>query len=298
LTAQELWEVRRLEWIRQFVRLGKYPNGISKNNDEKRAGQWQSQTRKHFKKGKLSEIRIELLNNIEGWKWVDSENRAEIISRTFEESLDNWIEQFVKLGRNPNGRSKNNDEKRAGTWQSLTRTYFKKGNLSELRIELLNNTEGWKWVGSEIIIRTFEESLDNWKEHFVRLGKYPKQRSEDDNKKRARTWQSNTRKYYKKDKLSEEQIELLNNTEGWKWVDSENRAEIIRKTFEESLDDWKEHFVRFGKYPNKRSEDYNEKRAGQWQKQIRKYYKIKKLSEEQIELLNNTEGWKWGVRSK
>jgi superfamily II DNA or RNA helicase len=289
LTAQELWEVRRLEWIRHFVRLGKYPNKKSKNIDEKRAGQWQSDTRTNYKKGKLSEIRIELLNNTEGWKWVDSENRAEIIKKTFEESLDDWKEHFVRLGRNPKQKSEDENENRASSWQSHTRTNYKNKKLSEEQIELLNNTEGWKWGESEIIIRTFEESFDDWKKRFVRLGKYPKQNSEDENEKRARKWQSHTRTNYKNKKLSEEQIELLNNTEGWKWGESE----IIIRTFEESLDDWKEHFVRLGKYPKQNSEDDNKKRARKWQSHTRTNYKNKKLSEEQIELLNNTEGWKW-----
>jgi hypothetical protein len=221
LTAQELWEVRRFEWIRHFVRLGKYPNKKSKNIDEKRAGQWQSDTRTNYKKGKLSEIRIELLNNTEGWKWVDSENRAEIISRTFEESFDDWKEHFVRLGKYPSKMSEDENEKRAGQWQYNTRTNYKNKKLSEEQIELLDNTEGWKWVKSEnraeIISRTFEESFDDWKEHFVRLGRNPKQMSEDENEKRAGQWQSTMRKYYKKGNLSEIRIELLNNTEGWKW---------------------------------------------------------------------------------
>jgi hypothetical protein len=104
--------------------------------------------RQNYKKGKLTDIRIEILNNIEGWKWVDSENRAEIISRTFEENLDDWIRQFELLGRTPNKRSKDDDEKRTGIWQSTMRQNYKKGKLTDIRIEILNNIEGWKWEGN------------------------------------------------------------------------------------------------------------------------------------------------------
>jgi hypothetical protein len=213
LTAQELWEVRRLEWIRQFVKLGKYPNSRSKDIDEKRSGVWQSQTRTNYKKGKLTDIRIEILNNIEGWKWVDSENRAEIIIKTFEENSYNWIEQFVKLGKYPNARSKNADEKRSGQWQSQTRTNYKKGKLTDIIIEILNNIEGWKWEVED----PFQENLDDWIRQFELLGRTPKQRSKDDDEKRTGTWQSTMRQNYKKGKLTDIRIEILNNIEGWKW---------------------------------------------------------------------------------
>jgi hypothetical protein len=135
-------------WGKQFIKLGRTPRETSKNIHEKRAGKWKSHMRENYKKGNLSEERIELLNNTEGWKWVDSENRVEIINRTFEENLDDWKEHFIKLGRTPNSNSKNVDEKRAATWQYHTRTNYKKGKLSEIRIELLNDTEGWKWEGN------------------------------------------------------------------------------------------------------------------------------------------------------
>jgi hypothetical protein len=285
ITIPKYFQENLDDWKKQYVILGRTPK-----IDEHRSGQWQSTTRKHYKNGTLSEERIELLNNTEGWKWVNSENRAEIIIRTFEESLDDWKEHFVRLGKYLNKRSVDDNEKRAGIWQSLTRTNYKKGTLSDLRIELLNNTEGWKWEEED----PFQENLDNWKEHFVRLGRNPKQNSEDDNEKRASSWQSHMRENYKKGTLSEIRIELLNNTEGWKWVYSENRAEFIIRTFEENLDDWKEHFVRLGRNPKQNSVDDNEKRAGKWQSQTRTNYKKGTLSDLRIELLNNTEGWKWG----
>jgi hypothetical protein len=241
--------------------------------------------RKNYKNKKLSEIKITILNNTYGWKWVHSENRTITIPKYFQENLDDWKKQYVILGRTPKI-----DEHRSGQWQSTTRTNYKKGTLSDLRIELLNNTEGWKWEKKD----PFQENFDNWKEHFVRLGRNPKQNSEDDNEKRASSWQSHMRENYKKGTLSEIRIELLNNTEGWKWVNSENRAEKIIKTFEESLDDWKEHFVRLGRNPKQNSEDDNEKRAGKWQSQTRTNYKKGTLSDLRIELLNNTEGWTWG----
>ena len=213
LTAQELWEVRRLEWIRHFVRFAKSPSQHSKNIDEKRSGQWQSDMRQNYKKGKLTDIRIETLNNIEGWKWE--------VEDPFQENLDDWIRQFELLGRTPNKRSKDDDEKRTGIWQSGMRQNYKKGKLTDIRIEILNNIEGWKWVDSEnraeIISRTFEENLGDWIRQFELLGRTPNKRSKDDDEKRTGIWQSRMRHNYKKGKLTDIRIEILNNIEGWKW---------------------------------------------------------------------------------
>jgi hypothetical protein len=57
------------DWIEQFANLGRSPSSSSKNADEKRAGSWQADQRKSFKKGTLLPERIDALNNTEGWEW-------------------------------------------------------------------------------------------------------------------------------------------------------------------------------------------------------------------------------------
>jgi hypothetical protein len=51
--------------------LGKYPSiyTVSANADEKRAAEWQTGVRTAYKKQKLSDERIESLNQTEGWNW-------------------------------------------------------------------------------------------------------------------------------------------------------------------------------------------------------------------------------------
>jgi predicted transcriptional regulator len=280
LTTQELWEVRRLEWIRHFVRFAKSPSQHSKNDNEKRSGVWQCNMRANFKNNKLSEERIELLNNTEGWRWEHN---------NFKENLDNWKEQCEILGRPPSEYLKDNDGKRAGKWQSHMRTDYKKNKLSEGRIELLNNTEGWKWVYSEkrkeTLVKTFQENLDDWINHFVRLGKRPLSSSKDDDENRNGNWQSTMRANYKNNKLSQDKIVLLNNTEEWKWEEEDH--------FKENLDNWEKQFELLGITPNKRSKDDNDRKSGNWQCNMRANFKNNKLSEDKIVLLNNTKGWKW-----
>jgi predicted small metal-binding protein len=104
---------------------------------ERRAGIWQRQMRNDYKKGNLSAIRIDLLNQIKGWV-CEKEH-------PFEDNLDIWKNQFMMLGKYPCTISGNIDEKRARRWQDHIRTYYKKGKLSQIRLDLLNNIKGWTW---------------------------------------------------------------------------------------------------------------------------------------------------------
>jgi len=87
----------------------------------------------------------------------------------------------------------------------------------------------------------------------------------------------------------------LNATEGWEW-DSDS--------FQDNLDHWITQYRKNGnKKPSESAKDPEEKRAGQWQSNMRTYYKNTiedkkglKLSEERIAALNATKGWKWSGR--
>jgi len=120
----------------------KKPSRHSKDDDEKRAGDWQQNQRQAYKNKTMSDERIELLNNTPGWTWDEED--------TYQEQWDHWKDQYVKKGnKKPSDHSKDPDEKRAGQWQSKQRQAYKKKTLSEERIELLNDTPGWTWEGKK-----------------------------------------------------------------------------------------------------------------------------------------------------
>ena len=216
-------------WITHYQKRGnKTPNNHSKDPEEKRAGQWQSDMRKNYKntienkKGtKLSDERIAALNETEGWKWEEED--------PFIENLHHWITQYQqKENKTPSQSTKDPEEKRAAIWQNKMRNGYKKkvSWLTQERIAALNETEGWKWGTQETRnTYTFEEQLTNWITQFKKRGnKTPRNSAKDPEEKRAAQWQSNMRQGYKNtienkkgNKLSEERIAALNETEGWKW---------------------------------------------------------------------------------
>ena len=296
LTVEERWELRRLHWVDMYRKLGnKPPSQKSEDPDEKRAGQWQGDMRKAYKKKdnkRMTQERIDALNNhTEGWKWENDD--------PFEENRLHWVDMYRKLGnKSPSSTSRDPEEKRAGQWQGdMRKAYKKKDNkrMTQERIDALNNhTEGWKWKNDD----PFEENRLHWVDMYRKLGnKSPSSISRDPEEKRAGIWQSHMRQAYKKKdnkRMTQERIDALNNkTEGWKWENDD--------PFEENRLHWVDMYRKLGnKTPSKHSKDPDEKRAGQWQGDMRKAYKKKdnkRMTQERIDALNNhTEGWKWECR--
>jgi hypothetical protein len=138
---EDSWEPNRLHWITQYQKLGKNPHHGSKDPEEKRAGQWQGKQRQDYKKKEscMTPERIAALNATPGWKWEEDD--------AWEPNRLYWLSQYIKLGKNPSGMSKNSDEKRAGKWQSDQRGYYKKKKswMTSDRIAALNATPGWTW---------------------------------------------------------------------------------------------------------------------------------------------------------
>ena len=231
------------------------------------------------------------------------------LDEVWEKRRQHWITQYKKNGnKTPSNSAKDPEEKRAAQWQSHMRQAYKntienkKGpnvvKLTPERIAALNATEGWKWDSDP-----FQDSLDHWITQYRKKGnKNPSKNAKDPEENRAGRWQSYMRTNYKNTienkkgpKLTPERIAVLNATEGWEW-DSDS--------FQDNLDHWITQYRKNGnKKPSESAKDPEEKRAGQWQSNMRTYYKNTiedkkglKLSEERIAALNATKGWKWSGR--
>jgi hypothetical protein len=167
------------------------------------------------KRRALPNERITALNATEGWKWEEED--------PFQDNLDHWITQYRKKGNiTPSYGAEDPEEKRAGSWQSHMRKYYKntienkKGTkLSNERIAALNATEGWEWDSD-----SFQDNLDHWITQYRKNGnKTPSKHAKDPDMKRAGIWQSTMRQGYNKNAswMTQERIAVLNATEGWKW---------------------------------------------------------------------------------
>lgn len=278
----EDWEKRRLEWATIYQKLGRFPSSISKDNDEKRIGRWQSHQRENYKKGKYINLeRIKKLNDTPGWKWEEDD--------TWENSRLDWISVYENLGRLPRQGSSNKDEKRAVNWQRHQRDYYNRNLMSEERKQILSNetlTPGWKWNEDD----NWEKAHSNWILQYIKLGHTPSQSSKSTDERCAGIWQCRQRKNNKADTLTQKYKEILNNKEltpGWRWEEED--------TWELNRQKWIEQYKKLGRKPSGKSKDDNEQFAGQWQQTQRGYYNTKNkcLTLERIKILESTFGWKW-----
>ena len=55
--------------IQIYNKLGRRPHQSSKDPEEKKAGSWQQNQRQRYKKGKMCQEWINVLNATPGWKW-------------------------------------------------------------------------------------------------------------------------------------------------------------------------------------------------------------------------------------
>jgi len=140
----------------------------------------------------------------------------------------------------------------------------------------------------------------DWASHYKRNGKNPSGYSKDLEEKRNNKWMTHIRQAYKAYMkgtstthiMNQERIQALEATEGWTW-DSDS--------FETNLQNWITQYQNKGK-PSENSKNIKEKRAGQWQGNMRKAYRTymkglkiigTSINQERIQALELTEGWTW-----
>ena len=209
--SEDSWEPNRQNWIAQYQKLKKNLSDHLQDPDEKKAAKWQQHQRDNYKNKEtcMTPERIAILNTTEGWKWEEDD--------TFEPNLQNWIVQYIKLGRKPSEDSKDSDEKKAGKWQSHRRQDYKKKEsyMTAERIAKLEATEGWTWEKED----SWEPNRLYWLSQYIKLGKNPSGMSKNSDEKRAGKWHQSQRRDYKKKetRMTPERIAALNATPGWSW---------------------------------------------------------------------------------
>lgn len=312
------WEKNKQNWITLYNSLQKNPSKHSNDPKEKRAGLWMMNMRASYKKGILSQERIDELEDIPGWKWGTHREEA----YTWEEHLQHWITEYEKRLQTPSSHSKDIEEKRAGLWQGIQRVAYKNGTLSQERIKELVASPGWEWGPQRVAYKQgplsqehikelvaspewewgpqraqkdttyrWEEQLQHWIIQYEKLQRKPSTISKDSEEKRAGIWQHTQRTTYNKGILSQERIDELEGIPGWEWG-----AQREYRGWEEQRQHWITQYEKKLRAPSKASKDPEEKRAGVWQNHIRQAYKTGTLSHERIMDLEETEGWTWSAK--
>jgi superfamily II DNA or RNA helicase len=283
------WDILEADWLEGLDHLKEYiemnhhstvPRSY-KTKSGFNLGVWVSTRRNQKKENILSAERIQTLESLKGWTWGALETA--------------WLEGLQHLTEyvNEEGHSrvpqnyKTKSEFRLGSWVSHRRGTYKNGILSVEQIRVLESLPGWAWDASE---GKWEEGLDHLKE-YIEVNHHSRvpQRYKTKSKFNLGTWIGSRRAKYKKGKLSEEQIKVLESLPEWTWDPYET--------------DWLEGFEHLQEYIEvnhhsrvpQRYKTKSKFNLGSWVGSRRKNYKNGILSEEQIKVLESLPGWTWDL---
>ncbi len=226
-------------------------------------GVWCNRQRSNKKSGKLSTQRIELLEKIPNWFW--------------EQDLDEqWYKKYTLLKEYSDTPSQKYITKcgvKLGSWCNEQKQNKKKENLSKSQIELLEKIPNWSWDKNE-----------QWYEKYTLLKAYNDTPINSYITKcgfKLGSWCSHQRT--KKNKLSTQQIELLEKIPNWYW--------------EQDLDEqWNKKYTFLKEYNDTPSQCYITNcgiKLGNWCSEQRQNKKKEILSKSKIELLEKISNWYW-----
>lgn len=274
------WSILKEIWHKNYNELKMYKekNGhcnISSNYKENPSlAGWIIKQRMYYNKKKLSEEKIELLNMLEfDWDPLETawyKNYNELKQYTIENGTCNIPKDYK--GSNS-----------LNLWIKTQRGLFKKRKMSNEKIKMLNDL-GFIWDPLET---TWRNNYNNLKAYIQENGSCDIPRNCKQNPVLG-TWVTSQRANYKKGKLPNEKIELLNNI-NFDWAPHET---IWYKSYNEL-----KMYNELHGCLNIPSNYKGNISLGKWINTQRMTYKNGKLSKEKIDLLNEL-GFIWSPRQE
>jgi len=254
LDHEETWNIKYDE-LKSYCMTNDLPTRSNKD-----FGDWISNQRQNYKNNKLSEDQIQKIELVTGWKWNPRDN--------IWITIYNALKQYCIDNDFP---VRSNED--FGRWICKQRTKYKKGKLSEDRIQKLELVTGWFWQLD--LEENWNTKYDELKQHCL-TNDFPI--SSD---KIFGCWIQTQRQNYKNNKLSEDQIKKLESVRGMVWqLDHE-------ENWNTKYDELKQHCLT-NDFPTRSNKDF-----GGWIGTQRQKKKKNKLSEDQKTKLESIKNWKW-----
>ena len=215
------WAPHKDAWKFGYERLKEYVeregNAIVaqsyKTEDSFGLGSWVLSKRNYFKKNKLSNYQIKALEALPGWSWDPYEDAWKFGYERLKEYVEREGNAIV-------AQSYNTDEGFAlGVWVSNQRNAYKNKKLSDDQIGALEALPNWSWNLLE----------DAWNLAYEQLKKYAEKKGHakvpvsfiSENGSRLGVWVKAQRRYYKKNRLPDDRIRLLEEI-GFVWQIKKN----------------------------------------------------------------------------
>lgn len=239
-------------------------------------GKWVQMCRYQYNKGTLAQDKIDFFNGLPKWSW--------------DVKGDQWVfgfevlKQYVKREGNasvPSGYLEGDFT--LGTWVSTQIYSYKKDKIDQEKIDLLEGLPGWSWNKLE----------DSWNQGYEYLKKF----MEIHNHLKVPanyvidgynlgTWISGQRYSYKKGKLSQDRINLLEQLSDWVWEEKESRWEDAYYILKKFAD--REGHVKIRSAH--KEEGFN---LGEWIRTQKRAYSKGKMDCDHVIKLEKITGWSW-----
>jgi hypothetical protein len=248
--------------------------------DDYRLGQWASDQRKLYTKGKLDPDRERRLEELPSWTWNP-------LTTQWEEGFSQ-VRRYVERHGHARVPQAMQDGYPLGVWASDQRKLYAKGKLDPDRQRRLEELPGWTW----------NTHTDKWEDGFGYLQHYVDrhgnaripQRYEQDGY-RLGHWAGTQRRSYAKGKLDPDRQRRLEELPGWTW----NAASILS---------WEGWFGQLGRYVELHGHarvptayELDGHRLGKWAAYQRQSYAKGKLSADRARRFEELPGWTWGIAS-
>ncbi len=301
-----VWDRNELKWDDSYEKTRRAISFVGRKAlslffvlpDGEKIGIWAQIQRRAYRKGKLSDRRIQLLEKLDGWYW---EPRA----ASFANSDANWMQRVEELKifakahshARPPKTLRSNDGTNLGQWVITQRKMYRRRRLATHQIQSLESIPGWTWNPYD----------DNWESSYSILIDYavnhkrsvisPKTAINDGYK--IGTWIETQRREHRNNKLSADRCKRLEAIPGWSW--GEVKKEKRREALARPICSWGEFIDCLTSYKN-RAGDLNVPSSyvcengvalGSLVGSVRYKYKNGRLTKDQISDLESMQGWLW-----
>lgn len=264
---------KKAEEYKKYEEENGKPDNNSKNKIEQGFGAWRVSVRKYYKINQLSQARINIIN--------------EIIPHILffykeDEIFKNKAVEYKKfqdaLGKAPSVNSTDPTEKKHAVWRRGFREYYKKGEVSKERVEFINN------LLPEILVQIddiFREKAEEYKKFEETHGRPPAEKSKDPDERKNGHWRASVRQEYKKNKLSQERIDIINEL-----IPHILDVIDVEGEFREKVEKYKALYDKLGKHLSEKSLNKDEKISAKWRFSARESHRNGSLSQAKIDIIN------------
>lgn len=165
-------------------------------------------------------------------------------------------------------------ERRLAKWVTSIKNKFRRNTLSVEDIERISMLPGWSWGRKSD--EEFGKKAHKWARYFERHGRIPGE----DEKHLAR-WATRVCKLKESNKLSPDQVSLLDNIPGWKW-----KTTHATTSFKQRVEDWNGYVNKYQTVPVNGE-------LHKWRMRMLKEQSSGKLPLDKFEQLSVLPGWAW-----